>query len=105
MKSKWVTAIILVTALVANTNIYASGEKTTSNPSTNTAVAATSTAVDINTADLMTLETIKGLGATKAQSIIDYRTKNGKFTTTQDLEKVPGIGPKLLEKIQPLIKV
>jgi competence protein ComEA len=56
--------------------------------------------ININTTDAATLETIKGLGAAKAQSIIDYRTKHGAYQSLQELENVPGIGPKLLAKIQ-----
>ena len=55
--------------------------------------------VNINTADAPTLSTnIKGVGMKKAQAIIDYRKKNGKFNKIEDLMKVKGIGPKLLEK-------
>ena len=55
--------------------------------------------VNINTADAPTLsKNIKGIGMKKAQSIIDYREKNGKFKKVEDLMKVKGIGVKLLEK-------
>ena len=55
--------------------------------------------VNINTADAQTLsKNIKGVGLKKAQAIITYREKNGKFKTVADLKKVKGIGVKLLEK-------
>ena len=55
--------------------------------------------VNINTADAPTLsKNIKGVGIKKAQTIIDYRKKNGKFEKIEDLMKVKGIGKKLLEK-------
>ena len=55
--------------------------------------------VNINTADAPTLsKNIKGVGMKKAQAIIDYREKNGKFNKVEDLMKVKGIGIKLLEK-------
>lgn len=55
--------------------------------------------VNINTADAPTLsKNIKGVGMKKAQAIIDYREKNGKFNNVEDLMKVKGIGVKLLEK-------
>ncbi|MFN7096375.1 MAG: ComEA family DNA-binding protein, partial [Gammaproteobacteria bacterium] len=60
---------------------------------------------NINTATLDTLENIKGLGPTKAQAIVDYRNKNGNFQTLQDLQKVPGIGPKLFDKIQSQVTI
>ncbi len=55
--------------------------------------------ININTADVQTLsKNIKGVGLKKAQAIVAYRDKNGKFKTVQDLKKVKGIGSKLLEK-------
>ena len=48
-------------------------------------------AVDINTASQEQLEAVHGLGPAKAKAIIEYRTKNGPFKTTEDLKKVTGI--------------
>lgn len=57
-------------------------------------------AINANTANQQELETLKGIGPVKAKAIIDYRTKNGPFKTYADLEKVPGIGAKSLEKMK-----
>ncbi len=55
--------------------------------------------VNINTADAQTMsQHIRGIGLKKAHAIIQYRLKNGKFKTVQDLVKVKGIGPKLIQK-------
>jgi competence protein ComEA len=55
--------------------------------------------VDINTADAQTLaQALDGVGAAKAQAIVDYRQVNGPFKTVDDLEKVRGIGKSTLEK-------
>lgn len=55
--------------------------------------------VDINTADVQSLsKNVKGIGKAKAQAIIAYREKHGKFQMVNDLVKVKGIGPKLIEK-------
>jgi competence protein ComEA len=57
--------------------------------------------VNINTADAEKIaDSISGLGLKKAQTIIDYRTKNGEFKTLDDLNKVSGIGDKTIEKIK-----
>ncbi len=56
--------------------------------------------VNINTADLATLETLKGLGPHKAQAIIDYRTAKGPFVSVDDLSHVKGIGAKMLLRLQ-----
>ena len=58
---------------------------------------------NINQADLAQLETLPGIGAKKAQAIIDYRTANGSFHSLEDLGKVKGIGPKMLEKLKNLV--
>ena len=59
--------------------------------------------VNINQADLAQLETLPGIGAKKAQAIIDYRTAIGSFHSLEDLGKVKGIGPKMLEKLKDLV--
>lgn len=56
--------------------------------------------VNINTADLASLETLSGIGEKKAQDIIDYRTKNGNFQKLEDLGNVSGFGVKTLEKLK-----
>ena len=60
--------------------------------------------VDINSADLAELKTIKGIGDVKAQAIIDYRSEHGPFNKPEDLIKVKGIGEKTLAKLLPYIK-
>lgn len=55
--------------------------------------------VNINTADAKALDTaLVGVGAKTAKAIVDYRAKNGQFKSVDDLLKVKGIGPALLEK-------
>ncbi len=56
--------------------------------------------VNINNANTSTLESIKGIGPAKATAIVKDREEHGKFTSKQDLIRVKGIGPKLLEKIK-----
>ncbi|WP_286731021.1 ComEA family DNA-binding protein [Acinetobacter sp. UBA1297] len=43
-------------------------------------------------------QALSGVGEKKAQAIVEYRNKNGKFNSIEDLQKVKGIGPKLFEK-------
>ena len=56
--------------------------------------------VNINTATVEELKTLKGVGEKKAEAIIEYRKKNGSFKTKEDLMKVRGIGKKLFEAFQ-----
>lgn len=62
-------------------------------------------AVDINKADVAALTTLPGIGETKAKAIVEYREKNGPFKTVQDLDKVKGIGPKMMEKLKDQVTV
>ena len=58
------------------------------------------TLVNINTADVQTLCTLKGIGEAKANAIIEYRTNNGPFTYKEELMKVSGIGEKTFAAIE-----
>lgn len=59
--------------------------------------------VNVNTAGIAELTGLPGIGEKKAQAIIDYRNEHGLFRSISDLEKVKGIGPKLLEKMKPSV--
>lgn len=59
--------------------------------------------VDLNTAGLLALQTLPGIGEVKAQAIIDWRDQNGLFTSADDLLAVTGIGPVTVEAIRPLV--
>ena len=61
--------------------------------------------VNINTANADELATLNGIGKTKAEAIVAYRTANGNFKTVEDLNKVNGIGDKIIEKIKPDVTV
>jgi len=61
--------------------------------------------VNINTASFEELQLLQGIGVAKAKAIMDYRTKNGKFTSVDDLANVSGIGGKLIEQNRHLIKL
>ncbi|MBM4402785.1 MAG: helix-hairpin-helix domain-containing protein [Candidatus Cloacimonetes bacterium] len=61
--------------------------------------------VNINTAGLEELMTLKGIGKVKANAIIEYREANGAFQSVDDLVKVKGIGPKTLENNRPRLRI
>ena len=55
--------------------------------------------VDINTATAAELSaTLNGVGDSKAQAIVDYRTEHGPFKSAEQLAEVRGIGLKTVEK-------
>ena len=61
--------------------------------------------VNINTADQSTLETLNGIGPSKAQAVITYRTQNGPFAKIEDIMNVSGIGTATFNNIKDYITV
>lgn len=54
--------------------------------------------ININTASAGELVLLKGIGKVNAQKIIDFRDRQGKFQTPEDLMEVPGIGQKTFDR-------
>jgi competence protein ComEA len=65
----------------------------------------TGTQVNINTADPTALETLNGVGEVLAAAIVTYRDEHGPFTSVDQLEEVPGIGPSTLEELRDQVTV
>lgn len=61
--------------------------------------------VNINTADSAALQQLTGVGPATAEKIIDYRNRNGKFKTIEEIKNVSGIGDKTFEKFKDKITV
>ncbi|HUR77338.1 MAG TPA: helix-hairpin-helix domain-containing protein [Acidimicrobiales bacterium] len=61
--------------------------------------------VNINEADLATLETLPGVGPSTAQAILDYRKEHGRFRSVDELLNVRGIGPSKLSQIKSRARV
>ena len=61
--------------------------------------------VNINKADSSKLQTVPGIGPATAQKIIEYREKNGRFSSVDELKNVSGIGDKTLENMREYITV
>jgi comEA protein len=61
--------------------------------------------ININTASGAELELLPGIGPALAGHILEYRQKNGPFTSVDQLDNVKGIGPRTLERLRPLVRV
>lgn len=61
--------------------------------------------VNINTADSVTLQTIPGIGPSKADRIIEYRNSEGRFNKIEDIKNISGIGDKTFDSIKKYITV
>lgn len=59
--------------------------------------------VDVNRANEAELESLPGIGPALASRIVASRREDGPFTSVDDLRRVSGIGPALLERLTPLV--
>lgn len=61
--------------------------------------------VNLNTADLTTLEGLPEVGPVTAQAIVTWRESNGGFTAVSELLEVDGIGEATLATVTPFVTV
>lgn len=69
------------------------------------ATASSGGKININTAGVAELDKLPGIGPALAERIVQYRTDNGPFVRPEDLQEVAGIGPKTYEKMASLVSV
>lgn len=98
---------IVAAAFFALLSCVSFSHATTSAPGIESpATAAVQAPVNLNTADAATLtRELKGIGATKAKAIIDYREEHGPFSSVDELLEVKGIGSATLEKLRSQLSV
>ena len=68
-------------------------------------IESSSSLVNINTASVVELMSLDGIGESKAKAIIEYRDINGDFENILDIKNVSGIGESIYEKIKDYITV
>ena len=61
--------------------------------------------VNINNASQTELETISGVGPSLAAKIINYREKNGKFRSIEELKNISGIGDSKFEGMKDFVEI
>ncbi len=61
--------------------------------------------VDLNTASASLLEYISGISKTVARNIVDYREKNGRFSSRAQLLSVPKLGPRAYEQCAGFLRI
>ena len=67
--------------------------------------ASAKAAINLNSASVDQLEKLPGVGPKMAELIVEYRQKNGGFKKIEDLMNVKGIGEKKFLKLKPLVTV
>lgn len=61
--------------------------------------------LDLNRASARSLSRIKGIGDGTARAIVEHRERVGPFKSVDDLDAVPGIGTKTLERLRVVVEV
>ncbi|NLK22850.1 MAG: competence protein ComEA [Clostridiales bacterium] len=61
--------------------------------------------VNLNTATDIELQSLPGVGPSKAKSIIEYREKNGGFKSIDEIKNIKGIGESSFEKLKDKITI
>jgi len=61
--------------------------------------------LDLNVADVTALDSLPGVGPSRARAIVRYRETNGPFHAVQELARVPGFGPAALGRLQGRVRV
>jgi len=67
--------------------------------------AATGGVVDLNRATLADLDGLPGVGPVLAQRILDWREEHGRFSSVEELQEVPGIGPSTYADLKDRVRV
>ena len=94
-------AAVVITLFLGNGRVFFSSK---SYPVYPEKISAADEKIDPNTANEASLRRLKGMGETRAASLIDYRNKSTDgiaFKNINDLTKVKGIGIKTAENWQP----
>ena len=61
--------------------------------------------ISLNKATKSELETLPGIGASKADLIIEYRSNNGSFKNIEELKNIKGIGEATFDKLKEFITI
>jgi competence protein ComEA len=82
------------------------GDQVTAGPAASGPSGAPAAApVNLNTADLVALDELPGVGPVTAQAIVSWRDENGPFRAVEDLLDVKGIGEATLAELRDLVTV
>ena len=72
---------------------------------TTVAICVNNVGVNLNTASPYLLSYVSGIGPSLAEGIVAYRAAKGRFTSRQELMKVPKLGPKTFEQCAGFLRI
>lgn len=99
MKLLWTVMLLMVLSP------WALGCETVASAATQKATSTLQAPLNINVADVVALQRLQGIGAVKAQAIVDHRQAHGAFASVDELLEVKGIGKALLQRNRELLSV
>jgi competence protein ComEA len=99
------TALLLALALGLLGWHVVSAQRWGARPTTLEADAVATSRLDLNKADRAQLLQLPGVGEALARRIEAYRQEHHGFRTVEELRRVAGIGPAVLERLRPLVDV
>ena len=91
---KVVDEMVLYIPVIGEQNPSMAGVATSGSPQEGTTADGK---INLNSATESELQTIPGIGPSKALAILEYRDTNGSFKTIEDLMEISGIGKKHLK--------
>lgn len=98
---RWILAIVTSLFLINVSPLFAASDS--GKPPE--AVSTVRQKVNINQADAQTLaDNLSGIGLKRAQAIVEYRERYGRFNSAEDLQQVKGVGLSIIEKNVGLIE-
>ena len=100
LKGVDISDINLARVAIDGEQIYVGYVPKTSSPTAQSGKKFTGV-ININRATKSEFDSLVGIGPVIAARIVSYRNQNGPFMALEDLIKVPGVGPKTLEKMRP----
>jgi competence ComEA-like helix-hairpin-helix protein len=103
--AQWATAFLLLLAVGLLAWHFIGSQCWGARPTTLQADAVSTSRLDLNKADHAQLLQLPGVGDTLARRIEAYRQEHHGFRNVEELRKVGGIGPAILERLRPLVYV
>ena len=97
--------MVAAAAMLSFTPVTSMASTTQVNPMNTNGGMAYPTTVSINSASASQLQQWVGLSPTMADRIVSYRQQHGAFSSLNDLLKVKGMSPQLLNQIKSKITV